>query len=114
MGDDEHMEFCRVCKEGGELLCCEACPNAYHLKCLEPPLDEISEAGWICPRCACEPLPGKVEKILTWRWKEDDSNLQRRQPRTRHGLQCYHRRSLQTPMSKLPRPSRKKVQARPR
>merc|ERR1711899_189416 len=74
--EDEHMEFCRVCKEGGELLCCDSCPNAYHLKCLEPPLDEIPEAGWICPRCACEPLPGKVEKILTWRWKEDDSNLQ--------------------------------------
>ena len=74
--EDEHLEFCRVCKEGGEILCCEACPNAYHLKCVEPPLDEIPDAGWICPRCACEPLPGKVEKILTWRWKEDDSNLQ--------------------------------------
>merc|ERR1739842_78951 len=30
--EDEHMEFCRVCKEGGELLCCDNCPNAYHLQ----------------------------------------------------------------------------------
>ena len=37
------MEFCRVCKEGGELLCCDSCPSAYHLQCCEPPLDEVSK-----------------------------------------------------------------------
>jgi len=68
--EDEHMEFCRVCKEGGELLCCDSCPSAYHLICVEPPLEAVPEEAWTCPRCACEPLPGKVEKILTWRWKE--------------------------------------------
>merc|ERR1719450_61670 len=67
--DDEHMDVCRVCKEGGELLCCDSCPNAYHLRCIEPPLEEYPEHEWTCPRCACDPLPGKVEKILTWRWK---------------------------------------------
>jgi len=67
--DDEHMEFCRTCKEGGELLCCDSCPNAYHLRCIEPPLEEMPELSWTCPRCACEPLGGKVEKILNWRWK---------------------------------------------
>jgi chromodomain-helicase-DNA-binding protein 4 len=72
--EDDHMEFCRVCKEGGELLCCDSCNSAYHLKCCEPPLDEIPNHEWTCPRCACEPLPGKVEKILTWRWKEVDEN----------------------------------------
>merc|ERR1719300_929451 len=55
--------------EGGELLCCDSCPNAYHLRCIEPPLDELPEHEWTCPRCACDPLPGKVDKILTWRWK---------------------------------------------
>ena len=58
--EDEHMEFCRVCKEGGELLCCDSCPSAYHLKCVEPPLDEVPDGDWTCPRCACEPMPGKV------------------------------------------------------
>merc|ERR1711899_409055 len=70
--EDEHMEFCRVCKEGGELLCCDSCPSCYHLKCCDPPLDEVPDGPWTCPRCACDPLPGKVEKILTWRGKEDD------------------------------------------
>ena len=72
--DDEHMEFCRVCKESGELLCCDSCPSSYHLKCCDPPLDDVPDSAWTCPRCACDPLPGKIEKILTWRWKEDEED----------------------------------------
>uniref|UniRef100_A0AAX7TZ15 DNA helicase n=1 Tax=Astatotilapia calliptera TaxID=8154 RepID=A0AAX7TZ15_ASTCA len=66
--DDHHMEFCRVCKDGGELLCCDSCPSSYHIHCLNPPLPEIPNGEWICPRCMCPPMKGKVQKILTWRW----------------------------------------------
>ncbi|KAJ8971465.1 hypothetical protein NQ317_001239 [Molorchus minor] len=66
--DDEHQEFCRVCKDGGELLCCDSCTSAYHTHCLNPPLTDIPDGDWKCPRCGCPPLIGKVEKILTWRW----------------------------------------------
>ncbi|XP_043222807.1 chromodomain-helicase-DNA-binding protein Mi-2 homolog isoform X1 [Amphibalanus amphitrite] len=69
--DDEHQEFCRKCKDGGELLCCDMCVAAYHTHCLNPPLKEIPDGDWRCPRCSCEPLTGKVQKILTWRWKEE-------------------------------------------
>ncbi|KAL0268514.1 UNVERIFIED_CONTAM: hypothetical protein PYX00_010429 [Menopon gallinae] len=68
--DDEHNEFCRLCKDGGELLCCDSCTSAYHIFCLNPPLSEIPDGDWKCPRCSAEPLPGKVSKILTWRWAE--------------------------------------------
>ncbi|XP_046412635.1 chromodomain-helicase-DNA-binding protein Mi-2 homolog isoform X1 [Neodiprion pinetum] len=68
--DDEHMEFCRVCKDGGELLCCDSCTSAYHTHCLNPPLSEIPDGDWKCPRCSCPPVHGKVAKILTWRWSE--------------------------------------------
>ncbi|XP_035230728.1 chromodomain-helicase-DNA-binding protein Mi-2 homolog isoform X3 [Stegodyphus dumicola] len=87
--EDEHMEFCRVCKDGGELLCCDSCPSAYHTHCLNPPLKNIPDGEWHCPRCSegavakevaikkkledevkAEPLKGKVSKILTWRWAE--------------------------------------------
>jgi chromodomain-helicase-DNA-binding protein 4 len=68
--DDDHQEFCRVCKDGGELLCCDSCPSAYHTFCLDPPLSEIPDDDWRCPRCSCPPLTGKVAKILTWRWSE--------------------------------------------
>ncbi|XP_069984157.1 chromodomain-helicase-DNA-binding protein Mi-2 homolog isoform X8 [Penaeus vannamei] len=66
--EDEHMEYCKVCKDGGELLCCDSCVNAYHTYCLSPPLFEVPEGEWTCQRCACEPLPGKVQKILFWRY----------------------------------------------
>ncbi|KAJ3597474.1 hypothetical protein NHX12_000997 [Muraenolepis orangiensis] len=52
-----------VCKDGGELLCCDTCPSSYHIHCLNPPLPEIPNGEWICPRCT-----GKVQKVLTWRW----------------------------------------------
>uniref|UniRef100_A0A8C5D607 DNA helicase n=1 Tax=Gadus morhua TaxID=8049 RepID=A0A8C5D607_GADMO len=68
--DDHHMEFCRVCKDGGELLCCDSCPSSYHIHCLNPPLPEIPNGEWICPRCTCPAMKGKVQKILTWRWSD--------------------------------------------
>uniref|UniRef100_A0A8D0AB50 Chromodomain helicase DNA binding protein 4 n=1 Tax=Sander lucioperca TaxID=283035 RepID=A0A8D0AB50_SANLU len=68
--DDHHIEFCRVCKDGGELLCCDTCPSSYHIHCLNPPLPEIPNGEWICPRCKCPRMKGKVQKVLTWRWGE--------------------------------------------
>ncbi|XP_028984736.1 chromodomain-helicase-DNA-binding protein 4 isoform X5 [Betta splendens] len=68
--DDHHIEYCRVCKDGGELLCCDTCPSSYHIHCLNPPLPEIPNGEWICPRCKCLPMKGKVQKVLTWRWGE--------------------------------------------
>ncbi|XP_077114344.1 chromodomain-helicase-DNA-binding protein 4 isoform X4 [Ranitomeya variabilis] len=66
--EDHHMEFCRVCKDGGELLCCDACPSSYHIHCLNPPLPEIPNGEWLCPRCTCPQLKGKIQKILIWKW----------------------------------------------
>ena len=82
--DDNHMEFCRVCRDGGELLCCDQCPSSYHMHCLIPPMTVIPDDDWFCPRCTVshclskfahrrlsiqiEPPPYVVKKILTWRW----------------------------------------------
>ncbi|KAM8851060.1 autoimmune regulator isoform 2-T2 [Spinachia spinachia] len=46
--DDE----CAVCKDGGELICCDGCPRAFHLTCLEPPLTSIPSGTWRC-ECCC-------------------------------------------------------------
>ncbi|XP_024084977.1 chromodomain-helicase-DNA-binding protein Mi-2 homolog isoform X4 [Cimex lectularius] len=87
--DDVHQEFCRVCKDGGELLCCDSCPSAYHTFCLNPPLTDIPDGDWKCPRCSAKPLRGKVSKILTWRWvesktkEEDLPESARKRPRPR-------------------------------
>lgn len=68
--EGEHADYCHTCKDGGELLCCDFCPLAYHLKCLVPPMSSIPNGEWRCPRCEAEPLPGKIEKLHIWRWKE--------------------------------------------
>ncbi|GCC23603.1 hypothetical protein chiPu_0002001 [Chiloscyllium punctatum] len=45
--DDE----CAVCRDGGELICCDGCPRAFHLGCLVPPLTEIPNGTWRCLSC---------------------------------------------------------------
>ncbi|XP_076310696.1 transcription intermediary factor 1-alpha-like isoform X2 [Tachypleus tridentatus] len=36
--DDPNEDWCAVCNDGGELLCCSNCPRVYHLQCHVPSL----------------------------------------------------------------------------
>ena len=49
--ETDHQDYCDVCKQGGEIILCDGCPRAYHLVCLEPPLDKPPEGSWPCPVC---------------------------------------------------------------
>ena len=50
--DGEHANHCHICKDSGELLCCDFCPLAYHLGCLTPPMENIPDGSdWKCPEC---------------------------------------------------------------
>ena len=69
-GPIQHHEQCEFCKDAGELILCEYCPRAYHLKCLNPPQVDIPDGAWLCPFCSSEPMPAKIAKILSWRWAE--------------------------------------------
>lgn len=40
MDDDE---WCSVCADGGELLCCDKCPKAFHMSCHVPHLESIPQ-----------------------------------------------------------------------
>ncbi|XP_075719747.1 autoimmune regulator [Rhinoderma darwinii] len=51
--DDE----CSVCRDGGELLCCDGCPRSFHLSCLAPPLTFIPSGTWRCNSCKIVGLP---------------------------------------------------------
>jgi chromodomain-helicase-DNA-binding protein 4 len=70
---DVHIEYCLVCKDGGELLCCETCPLSYHAFCLNPQLTRIPEGEWHCPKCTCEPLKANIKKLLNWRWRPEET-----------------------------------------
>eukprot|EP01087_Luapelamoeba_hula_P018979 TRINITY_DN6213_c0_g1_i4.p1 TRINITY_DN6213_c0_g1~~TRINITY_DN6213_c0_g1_i4.p1 ORF type:complete len:491 (+),score=51.37 TRINITY_DN6213_c0_g1_i4:224-1696(+) len=44
-------DLCDACGEGGELLCCDSCPNSFHLRCLNPPLAAVPDGNWYCRKC---------------------------------------------------------------
>lgn len=35
---DDNEDYCAVCLNGGELLCCDRCPKVFHLGCHVPSL----------------------------------------------------------------------------
>ncbi|EHB08225.1 Autoimmune regulator [Heterocephalus glaber] len=47
----KNEDECAVCRDGGELICCDGCPRAFHLACLSPPLREIPSGTWRCSCC---------------------------------------------------------------
>lgn len=48
---------CSVCrrKQGVRnstpMVVCDGCQNSYHLNCIRPPLSEIPQCVWLCPKC---------------------------------------------------------------
>ncbi|XP_047329828.1 protein CHROMATIN REMODELING 4-like [Impatiens glandulifera] len=51
IGEDGSYYDCVVCDDGGDLLCCDICPNVYHLMCLNPPLEHVPLGEWRCSNC---------------------------------------------------------------
>ncbi|XP_041531434.1 transcription intermediary factor 1-alpha isoform X3 [Microtus oregoni] len=49
--DDPNEDWCAVCQNGGELLCCEKCPKVFHLACHVPTLTNFPSGEWICTFC---------------------------------------------------------------
>ncbi|XVF36422.1 hypothetical protein REPUB_Repub19eG0057200 [Reevesia pubescens] len=47
----ETDEVCSTCRDGGELICCDHCPSAFHVNCLG--LKEVPDGDWFCPSCCC-------------------------------------------------------------
>ncbi|XP_073506606.1 transcription intermediary factor 1-alpha isoform X3 [Phyllobates terribilis] len=49
--DDPNEDWCAVCQNGGELLCCEKCPKVFHLSCHVPTLMNFPSGEWFCTFC---------------------------------------------------------------
>ncbi|XP_051143474.1 uncharacterized protein LOC127259898 [Andrographis paniculata] len=46
---DESDDLCFTCQDGGELLCCDNCPRAFHIECVG--LSCVPEGKWYCKYC---------------------------------------------------------------
>ncbi|XP_030282974.1 uncharacterized protein LOC115587313 isoform X2 [Sparus aurata] len=53
----ESEDFCAVCLNGGDLLCCDRCPKVYHLACHIPPLTSFPLGDWVCTLCRSDQEP---------------------------------------------------------
>ncbi|XP_058529152.1 PHD finger protein 21B isoform X1 [Ochotona princeps] len=62
--DITHEERCAACKRGSDLQPCGACPCAYHLSCLDPPLRTAPKGVWLCPKCQQKAL--KKDEGVPW------------------------------------------------
>lgn len=45
-------DYCGVCRNGGQLLCCDTCPKVYHLHCHIPALSDLPRDSWSCGLCS--------------------------------------------------------------
>ncbi|CAN0916507.1 Increased DNA methylation 1 [Linum grandiflorum] len=45
----ENDDLCQICKDGGDLVCCDGCPRSFHKECLALP--SIPNGKWYCKFC---------------------------------------------------------------
>lgn len=51
---DAEVEDCVLCGQSGVavMIECDECLGGYHLRCIDPPLEEVPEGDWLCATCA--------------------------------------------------------------
>ncbi|AWP16004.1 putative histone-lysine N-methyltransferase NSD2 [Scophthalmus maximus] len=64
-----NVSWCFVCSKGGQLLCCESCPAAFHPDCLNI---TMPDGSWFCNDCRAGKKPKYRDiiwvKLGTYRW----------------------------------------------
>ncbi|KAK7341920.1 hypothetical protein VNO80_24861 [Phaseolus coccineus] len=46
---NDNDDLCSICRDGGNLLCCDGCPRAFHIDCV--PLPCVPSGTWYCRYC---------------------------------------------------------------
>ncbi|KAK0228244.1 hypothetical protein IW262DRAFT_590128 [Armillaria fumosa] len=56
-----NQDHCSACRQLGKLVYCDGCPRAFHLWCLDPPMESVDEGDsrWFCPACNIRKDPPK-------------------------------------------------------
>jgi len=84
---DPNEDYCAVCRNGGDLLCCENCPRVYHLPCHVPAIASFpsDNTTWMCTLCANDDgslrldNPDIRQEFLTGKRRSTSSGLTERE-----------------------------------
>ncbi|XP_040911794.1 E3 ubiquitin-protein ligase TRIM33 isoform X5 [Toxotes jaculatrix] len=49
--EDPNEDWCAVCINGGDLLCCDHCPKVFHMKCHVPTIKIFPKGDFLCTFC---------------------------------------------------------------
>ncbi|MGH0129901.1 UNVERIFIED_CONTAM: hypothetical protein FKN15_018755 [Acipenser sinensis] len=86
----ENEDFCAVCLNGGDLLCCDRCPKVFHLPCHVPSLLSFPVGEWVCSLC---------RNLQTPEMKYDCENTrliqEHKGKRPQYGLSLYDQRKCE-------------------
>ena len=62
-------DYCHICADGGNLLCCDLCPMVYHKECIGLMEEPDEDIIWACPSCTkgSEYLPDTKKFAEEWK-----------------------------------------------
>jgi len=52
--EDGNVDYCHICHKHGNLVCCDYCPRAFHMECIESSHCPTSDSRWECMVCLRE------------------------------------------------------------
>lgn len=63
----KNQDHCSACRFVGALLYCDSCPRAFHMWCLDPPMedDDVPSGAWFCPGCELQKVGGELAPAFT-------------------------------------------------
>lgn len=66
---DPNEDWCAVCMDGGELMCCDKCPKVFHQYCHIPTIEKLPDEteSWQCLLCVSFADGGELEGALEGR-----------------------------------------------
>ncbi|XP_067237684.1 nuclear body protein SP140-like protein isoform X2 [Chanodichthys erythropterus] len=82
--EQNNDDVCYVCHSGGDLVCCDECPRAFHSHCHLPAVDEDSPGEWICTFCVLR---------TSQQWRDSSSMTEQEAfnaPVSQYRLHCHY------------------------
>lgn len=86
----ENEDFCAVCLNGGEMLCCDHCPKVFHLSCHVPALHSFPVGEWVCTLCRNLMSPEMEYDCDNVRYSQENTN-----DNEQTGLNVYDQRKCE-------------------